>query len=133
MYNHLIYLKSNQDISLDELKSDFLVYFKDKKLKKPDKILKQKEKLIIVYWDYKFYAYINKENYTNEELLELLQNNNYKDFDLKAINKDNFKNSNIRIEFYWEDDFWMEYFNESIFLLEFFENSWNYLIFESFA
>lgn len=125
MYNHLIYLKSNQDISLDELKSDFLVYFKDKKLKKLDKILKQKEKLIIVYWDYKFYAYINKENYTNEELLELLQNNNYKDFDLKAINKDNFKNSNIRIEFYWEDDFWMEYFNESIFLLEFFENSWN--------
>lgn len=127
MYNYLIYIPPFVSINLEELKDNLKIFFDNKKVK-PSLILEE-NRIILKFEDYHFYIAQNADKYVNEELLELLQLHKT-DFAGNLINQEEIKHSKTRLELYGDDDFEMKYFNESLFIIEFFEKYDQFVIFQ---
>jgi hypothetical protein len=130
MYNYLIYLNPEFKKTLGELLEELKNYFADKK-SSPNDFQIDKEKITLLYNNYTFFINENSEEYISEELLELNESFDGKDFAGADIDIQKFSNSTKRFELYGEDDFDMDYFNESLFIIDFFEKDSNYLILET--
>jgi hypothetical protein len=127
MYSFLIYTKPNFSKNIVNIKQEMELFF-EKFEEKPIFYLKEEE-LKISYNDYNFYIAINDEPYILEELSEILEEEQ-NDYTGNPINKNEIIQSKYRFELWGDDDFDMDYFNESLFIIEFFESDSNYVIFE---
>lgn len=126
MYSFLIYTKPNFSKNIENIKQEMELFFK-KFQEKP--IFYLKEELKISFDEYNFYITINDEPYILEELSEILEERQ-NDYVGNPINKNEIMQSRYRFELWGDDDFDMDYFNESLFFIEFFESNSNYVIFE---
>jgi len=130
MYNYLIYLAPERKKSLPELLEDLRDHFAGKK-SSPDTFQLIDGKITLRYGSYSFYIHENQHDYVREEYEELNGNFEGKDFAGNDIDAQKFSSAVSRFELHGDADFDMDYFNESLFLIGFFEKDTMYLIFET--
>ncbi|MFD2598442.1 hypothetical protein ACFSQ3_05705 [Sphingobacterium corticis] len=130
MYNYLIYPDPKSEKSLTDLLADLKNHFASKK-SIPNGFLITADKITLRYGDYNFYIHENQHDFISEELLDLMERFDRKDFAGNDIDLVKFSKAKKRYELHGDNDFEMNYFNESLFIIEFFEKNGNYLIFQT--
>lgn len=131
MYNYLLYLDPEIKKSLAVLLEELKDHFADK-MSAPNELLLDDEKIMLRYNHYRFYIHENQDDTIREELQELHDHAAGKDFAGNATDLQKFSDSVKRFELHGEQDFDMNYFNESLFIIGFFEKAHHYLIFETY-
>lgn len=130
MYNYLIYLRADAQKTLPELHDNLKSHFAGKK-SSPHSFQLDADKIILRYKKYAFHIHENQQHYIGEELHDLLENSGKKDFAGRDVDMPGFANAVKRFELHGDDDLDMNYFNESLFIIDFFENDASYLVFET--
>lgn len=112
-YFALIHNDSNADINV--LKENLDVFY-SKTSKKPTISLTDKE-LKISFTDFDFQIYLSEEKSVLEESVEMADDFKV-DYSEMEFDKEKVKTCSKRFEISADDDFDMEYFNDSLFILE---------------
>jgi hypothetical protein len=114
-YQYLAFIQPGSDADLTVLKNN-LVSFYAKTNRHPN--ISQIDKTITVAFDnYKFQIFLSDEGHIIEEAAEIA-NDRTTDYAENNFDKEKLKASSKRFEISGEDDFDMDYFNDSLFIVE---------------
>lgn len=128
-YQHLIYLAPTQDFSFDDFKCQLQKYYHQNQSIKL--IFTKPNKIIIDFKNqYSFYLNYNNDETVIVEAQEMFEffTNDYSETKISDKQKELFKQSTHRIEFYGDTDLDMDYFNEMLFLFDEIQKSLNVVI-----
>ena len=125
-YSYMVYILPESDLTLASLKEKLEKFFSyDKNLK-----IKSSEKQIILTFEdgYSFNIILNENDYVKVECQEMSE---YKklDYNDHPFDKEKLKKSSSRLELWGDEDYDMEYFNESLYILKEIETFKNIVIF----
>ncbi len=114
-YQYLAFIQPDSDADLTVLKTN-LESFYAKTNRRPN--ISQIDKTITVAFDnYKFEIFLTDESHVIEEAAEIA-NDRVTDYAENSFDKEKLKTSSKRFEISGEDDFDMDYFNDSLFIVE---------------
>lgn len=116
-YSYLAFIAPTSDGNLIALKNNLETFYKSVTENKPE-ILLENEQINLVFEDnYRLYIAFSEESYVNEEALEIAAESKL-DWNETAFDKAKLETCNKRFEVWGDDDFDMEYFNDSLYIIE---------------
>lgn len=117
-YSYLAFITPGSDASLMALKNNLETFYEKSDIENKPEIVLNDQQIDIVFDDeYRFYIAFSQEEYVNEEALELAQENEL-DWNENPIDKAKLETCHKRFEIWADDDFDMDYFNDSLFITE---------------
>ncbi|OMQ11732.1 hypothetical protein [[Flexibacter] sp. ATCC 35103] len=117
-YSYLAFITPGSDASLITLKNNLETFYEKSEIENKPEIVLNDQQIDIVFDDeYQFYIAFSQEEYVNEEALELAQENEL-DWNENVIDKAKLETCHKRFEIWGDDDFDMDYFNDSLFIIE---------------
>lgn len=125
-YSYMVYILPESDLTLASLKEKLEKFFS---LNKSLKIKYSEKQIILTFEDgYSFNIILNENDYVKVESQEMSE---YKklDYNDHPFDKEKLKKSSSRLELWGDEDYDMEYFNESLYILKEIETFKNIVIF----
>ncbi|KQB39587.1 hypothetical protein [Flavobacterium aquidurense] len=117
-YSYLAFITPDSDAGLIALKNNLDTFYEKSEIEnKPEIVLNDHQIDIIFDDEYRFYIAFSQEEYVNEEALEFAQENKM-DWNEEVIDKAKLETCYKRFEVWGDDDFDMDYFNDSLFIIE---------------
>ncbi|RXK83008.1 hypothetical protein [Filimonas effusa] len=129
-YTHLAYLKPGKSIDLETLENNIAARYEGMKNSTKPVIVDEAGMLRISFNSYNFYITLVSASHVAVEARETAEQVD-KDWAENAYDKGALKESTIRLDFYGDADPEMEYFNDSLFILEEIEKTGDTIIFHS--
>lgn len=128
-YSYLAFIAPASDASLIVLKNNLETFYEKPAIEnKPEIVLEDNQINIIFDDEYRLYIAFSEEEYVNEEALEFAQE--YKtDWNETTFDKAKLETCYKRFEVWGDDDFDMDYFNDSLFVIEEIEKFSDVIIF----
>ncbi|HEY1193779.1 hypothetical protein [Flavobacterium sp.] len=128
-YSAYILPSSNATIlALKEYLEEF--YQKSDHEDQPDIDLRDNQITLIFNDEYRFYIYLSEEKHVNEEALEIAEDLET-DWNEEPFDKQKLKTAQKRFELWGDEDFDMDYFNDSLFILDQIEKFSGIIIFQN--
>lgn len=128
-YSYLAFIAHTSDASLIALKNNLETFYKRPVIEnKPEIILEDNQINIIFDDEYQLYIAFSEEEYVNEEALEIAQEQQL-DWNENTFDKTALETCRKRFEIWGDDDFDMDYFNDSLFVIEQIEQFSDVIIF----
>lgn len=130
-YTHLAYLKPGQILNLETLKNNITSRYSSIKNNTPPTITEEANMIkIALNKNYNFYITLVTASHVATEARETAEQLE-KDWAGESYDKEELKQATARLDFYGDDDTDMEYFNDSLFILEEIEKLGNTIIFHT--
>ncbi|WP_343616815.1 hypothetical protein [Flavobacterium sp.] len=126
-YSYSAYITPSSNADITVLK-DYLEDFYQEE--NPEILLSDNEIKITFDNEYNFYIYLATEEHVNQEALEIADDLET-DFNENLYDKEKLKASKKRFEMWGDPDFDMDYFNDSLFLIEQIEKFNDIIIFQN--
>ncbi|MCC9066155.1 hypothetical protein [Flavobacterium piscisymbiosum] len=128
-YSYLAFIAPNSNASLSLLKNNLETFYQKETIEnKPEIVLDDNQIDIVFDDDYRLHIALSEEEYVNEEALELADQYEL-DWNENVFDKAKLTTSHKRFEIWGDDDFDMDYFNDSLFVIEEIENFSDVIIF----
>lgn len=126
-YSYSAYITPSSNADITVLK-DYLEDFYQEE--NPEILLSDNEIKITFDNEYNFYIYLATEEHVNQEALEIADDLET-DFNENLYDKEKLKASKKRFEMWGDPDFDMDYFNDSLFIIEQIEKFNDIIIFQN--
>ncbi|QSW88124.1 hypothetical protein J0383_17880 [Flavobacterium endoglycinae] len=126
-YSYSAYITPSSNADITVLK-DYLEDFYQEE--NPEILLSNNEIKITFDDEYNFYIYLATEEHVNQEALEIADDLET-DFNENLYDKEKLKASKKRFEMWGDPDFDMDYFNDSLFIIEQIEKFNDIIIFQN--
>lgn len=127
-YSYLAFIAPTSDANLIALKNNLETFYKSVTENKPEIILENEQINLVFEDNYRLYIAFSEEAYVNEEALEIAAESKL-DWNETAFDKAKLETCNKRFEVWGDDDFDMEYFNDSLYIIEEIERFTDVVIF----
>ncbi|MBS7231424.1 hypothetical protein KHA90_10350 [Flavobacterium psychroterrae] len=127
-YSYLAFIAPTSDASLMALKNNLDAFYESVTENKPEIVLESDKINLVFEDDYHLYIAFSEEAYVNEEALEIAGESKL-DWNETAFDKAKLETCNKRFEVWGDDDFDMEYFNDSLYIIEEIERFTDVIIF----
>ncbi|MFZ0597769.1 MAG: hypothetical protein WAM46_12385 [Flavobacterium sp.] len=127
-YSYLAFIAPNSDANLIALKNNLDAFYEPVTENKPAIVLKSDQINLVFEDDYRLYIEFSEEAYVNEEALEIAAEHKF-DWNENSFDKAKLETCNKRFEVWGDDDFDMEYFNDSLYIIEEIERFSDVIIF----
>ncbi|KQO25056.1 hypothetical protein ASF10_07760 [Flavobacterium sp. Leaf82] len=128
-YSYLAFITPDSNASLIALKNNLETFYnKSETADKPEIVLDNDQIELVFKDEYRLYIAYSQEEYVNEEALELAEEHEL-DWNENIIDKAKLQTCNKRFEIWGDDDFDMDYFNDSLYIIEQIENFDDVIIF----
>lgn len=127
-YSAFIPPTSNADITV--LKDYLEAFYSESDAENPEIILDDNEIKLTFDDEYNFYIYLAEEEHVNQEALEIADDLE-EDWNENVYDKEKLKASTKRFEMWGDPDFDMDYFNDSLFILDQLEKFNDLIIFQN--
>ncbi|MEO6305219.1 MAG: hypothetical protein ABIP51_18815 [Bacteroidia bacterium] len=117
-YSYLAFIEPGSDANLEILKTNLdEFYAKPTITNKPDITLNSRSITLTFNDGYAFYINLSNEQHVNGEAKEFADTNDL-DWYEKPVDKEKLLSCTSRLEIYGEDDYNMNYFNDSLYIVE---------------
>ncbi|QGK72958.1 hypothetical protein [Flavobacterium sp. SLB02] len=128
-YSYLAFIAPTSDASLTVLKNNLKTFY-DRPIitNKPEIVLEDNQINILFDDQYQLYIAFSEEEYVNEEALEIAEEQQL-DWNENTFDKATLETCRKRFEIWGDDDFDMDYFNDSLFVIEEIEKFSDVIIF----
>lgn len=128
-YSYLAFIAPNSNASLSLLKNNLETFYQKGTIEnKPEIVLDNNQIDIIFDDDYQLHIAFSEEEYVNDEAVELAEQYEF-DWNENVFDKAKLETCHKRFEIWGDDDFDMDYFNDSLFVIEEIENFSDVIIF----
>lgn len=128
-YSYLAFITPTSDASLIALKNNLETFYQKETIEsKPEIVLDENQIDIVFDEDYRLHIAFSDEEYVNEEALELAEQYEL-DWNENTFDKATLQTCQKRFEIWGDEDFDMDYFNDSLFVIEEIENFSDVIIF----
>jgi hypothetical protein len=128
-YSYLAFITPTSDASLIALKNNLDTFYAKPLIEnKPEIVLEDNQISIIFSDEYRLYIAFSQEEYVNEEALEIAAEQKL-DWNENPFDKTTLETCHKRFEIWGDDDFDMDYFNDSLFVVEEIEKFSDVIIF----
>ena len=128
-YSYLAFITPTSDASLIALKNNLETFYDRPVIENKPEILLEDNQINIIFDDeYQLYIAFSEEEYVNEEALEIAQEQQL-DWNENTFDKTVLETCRKRFEIWGDDDFDMDYFNDSLFVIEQIEQFSDVIIF----
>ena len=114
-YSYLAFIQPNAKITFDDIKTNLEEFYANKKGKPT--ITQSKSNMVLTFKDYQFSIHYSNEKHVIEEAREIADRTDV-DWADNKIDKEKLKECSSRFEIWGEEDFDMDYFNDSLFIIE---------------
>ncbi|KAF2517014.1 hypothetical protein [Flavobacterium foetidum] len=130
-YSHLAFLPPSSNADLAVLKNHLETFYARPVITDKPKIILNGKQITVTFKDgYNFYIYLSEEKHVNQEALEIAEDLE-EDWNEKPFDKEKLKASNKRFELWGDQDFDMDYFNDSLFIVNQIEKFDDVIIFQN--
>ncbi|MBF4518249.1 hypothetical protein IRZ71_17975 [Flavobacterium sp. ANB] len=127
-YSYLAFIEDSSNADIHALKNNLEDFYAKSENEKPTITFENNQIDILFNNDYSLYVFFSEEEHINDEAREFAAE--YKlDWNENTTNKEKLKASKKRFEIWGDDDFDMDYFNDSLFVIEQIEKFNNVIIF----
>ncbi|WP_394776631.1 hypothetical protein [Flavobacterium sp.] len=116
-YSYLAFIAPTSDANLIALKNNLESFYQSVTENKPEIVLENNQINLVFEDNYRLYIAFSEEAYVNEEALEIAAESKL-DWNETAFDKAKLETCNKRFEVWGDDDFDMEYFNDSLYIIE---------------
>jgi len=117
-YSYLAFITPSSNAALPLLKSNLQAFYERPVIdNKPEIVLEEDQINLIFNDEYRLYIAFSEEEYVNEEALEIAAEQKL-DWNETSFDKAKLETCYKRFEVWGDDDFDMEYFNDSLFVIE---------------
>lgn len=116
-YSYLAFITKNSDANLIALKNNLEAFYEPVTENKPEIVLESDQINLVFEDNYRLYIAFSDEAYVNEEALEIAAEHKF-DWNENSFDKAKLETCNKRFEVWGDDDFDMEYFNDSLYIIE---------------
>lgn len=117
-YSYLAFITPASDANLIVLKNNLEIFYARPAIKdKPEIVFENNQITIIFDGEYRLSIAFSEEEYVNEEALEIAQQQQL-DYNENIFDKTQLETCCKRFEVWGDDDFDMDYFNDSLFVIE---------------
>lgn len=128
-YSYLAFIAPTSDASLIALKNNLETFYERPIIENKPEILLEDNQINIIFDDeYRLYIAFSEEEYVNEEALEIAEEQQL-DWNENTFDKAKLATCHKRFEIWGDDDFDMDYFNDSLFIVEEIEKFTDVIIF----
>lgn len=114
-YNHLAFIYPESNVTIEDVKISLEEFYTNKKIK--PSIMQSDNDIVLKFDNYKFHIHLSKDKHVIEEAREIAEDRNI-DWADKKFDKELLKQSSSRLEIWGEEDFDMDYFNDSLLIVE---------------
>ena len=129
-YSYSVYIEPSSNASISGLKDNLDSFYQRPIITDKPKITLDDNQINITFNDdYSFYIYLSNEEHVNEEAAAIA-NDQQADWNDIPFDKEKLKTCEKRFEVWGDDDFDMDYFNDSLFIIEQIENFTDVIIFQ---
>ncbi|CAD0004151.1 hypothetical protein [Flavobacterium chungangense] len=130
-YSHLVFIPPSSNATIAILKEYLDDFYQRPVIEDKPKIVSDNKRITITFSDgYNFYIHLAKEDYVITEAAEIADYRKT-DWNENAFDKEKLKASGKRFEIWGDPDFDMDYFNDSLFILEIIEKFNDVIILEN--
>lgn len=130
-YSYSVYIEPSSNAAISILKDNLDSFYQKQIItNKPEIVLIDNQITITFDDDYNFYIYLSDEEHVNEEATEIANDQDV-DWNENIFDKEKLKTCKKRFEVWGDDDFDIDYFNDSLFIIEQIENFNNIIIFQN--
>ncbi|KUJ59638.1 hypothetical protein AR687_22160 [Flavobacteriaceae bacterium CRH] len=127
-YSYLAFIEDSSNADIHVLKNNLEEFYAQSENEKPTLTLESNQLNILFNDEYSLYVYFSEEEHINEEAREFAAE--YKlDWNENTTDKEKLKTCKKRFEISGDDDFDMDYFNDSLFVIQEIEKFNNVIIF----
>jgi len=117
-YSYLAFIQPTSDADIEVLKKNLDTFYNNSNVEEKPCISLKNNKIIINFSEkYKFYIYLSEKEYVIEEAEEFAQNGGL-DWADKPFDPKKLKTCRKRFDIWGEDDYDMDYFNDSLYIIE---------------
>lgn len=117
-YSYLAFIQPTSDADIDVLKMNLDKFYSNQQLDAQPKISLVDDKITLTFnGKYNFYICLSDDEHIIDEAKEFAQNQEF-DWADEPFDKEKLKISNKRFEVWGDDDYDMDYFNDSLFIVE---------------
>lgn len=128
-YSYLAFITPTSDASLIAIKNNLETFYEKPVIENKPEIVLENDQITIAFEDdYHLYIAFSQEEYVNEEALEIASEHDL-DWNENAVDKAKLETCHKRFEVWGDDDFDMDYFNDSLFIVEEIERFSDVIIF----
>lgn len=117
-YSYLAFITPDSDANLIDLKNNLEIFYARPVIEdKPEIVLENNQITIIFNDEYRLNIAFSNEEYVNEEAIGIAQEHQL-DYNENTFDKTKLETCYKRFEVWGDDDFDMDYFNDSLFVIE---------------
>lgn len=128
-YSYLAFITPDSDANLVDLKNNLEIFYARPVIEdKPEIVLENNQITIIFNDEYRLNIAFSNEEYVNEEAIGIAQEHQL-DYNENPFDKTKLETCYKRFEVWGDDDFDMDYFNDSLFVIEAIEQFNDVIIF----
>lgn len=128
-YSYLAFITPDSDANLIDLKNNLEIFYARPVIEDKPKIVLENNQITIIFNDeYRLNIAFSNEEYVNEEAIGIAQEHQL-DYNENAFDKTKLETCYKRFEVWGDDDFDMDYFNDSLFVIEAIEKFNDVIIF----
>lgn len=114
-YKYSIYIQPDSNADIDVLKTNLELFYSEAEVQPV--ISQADNQLTVTFDDYNFYIALSNDKHVKEEAAEIAAEYET-DWNEEPFDQDKLKSCNRRFELWADDDEDMDYFNDSLFILE---------------
>ncbi|AWK06921.1 hypothetical protein HYN56_22890 [Flavobacterium crocinum] len=130
-YSYSAYILPSSNATLTALKEHLNTFYQESDNgDQPEIVLSNNQITITFNEEYRFYINLSEEKHINEEALEIAQDLE-EDWNEKPFDKEKLKTAQKRFEVWGDKDFDMDYFNDSLFIIDQIEKFSDIIIFQN--
>lgn len=130
-YSYSVYILPSSNATIATLKAYLEKFYqKSDAGDQPEIVLSDNQITILFNDEYHFYIYLSEEKHVNEEALEIVEDLE-EDWNQEPFDKEKLKTAQKRFEVWGDQDFDMDYFNDSLFIIDQIEKFSDIIIFEN--
>jgi hypothetical protein len=129
-YQYLAYCEPNSNADLATLRTNLEKFYAGPTIKIKPVITLTGNKITVSYSEYNFFIFLSDEEHVLEEAIELADTDDTGlDWADQPFDKDKLKTCAKRFEMWGEEDYDMDYFNDSLFIIQTIEQFSGMIIF----
>ncbi|WP_289661844.1 hypothetical protein [Flavobacterium panacagri] len=130
-YSYSAYILPSSNATITVLKEHLEEFYQNSDAgNQPEIILSNNQITIIFNDEYRFYIYLSEEKHVKDEALEITENLE-EDWNEQPFDKEKLKTAQKRFEVWGDEDFDMDYFNDSLFIIDQIEKFSDIIIFQN--
>lgn len=130
-YSYSAYILPSSNATIIALKEYLEEFYQNSDTEDQPEINLSDNQITLIFNDeYRFYIYLSEEKHVNEEAVEIAENLET-DWNEEPFDKEKLKTAQKRFELWGDEDFDMDYFNDSLFILDQIEKFSDIIIFQN--